>query len=157
MSSCSSACAVLCCVSQTCACVGSTRITHIQCADAHSPSGLAHSLSRGNIVFLQYVFLNDVPFTTEFKEAVTEAVYPTSVSFGDIPHEQWSIPSWINTTKMEEGMAYMKAKGVIYGDNLSYRHMCRYNSGFFFRHPLVMKYDYYWRIGVLHRRFLAPL
>ena len=26
------------------------------------------------------------------------------------------------------------------------RHMCRYNSGFFFRHPLMMKYAWYWRV-----------
>ena len=26
---------------------------------------------------------------------------------------------------------------VPYGDSLSYRLMCRYNSGFFFRHPLL--------------------
>src|SRR5579859_3109170 len=24
--------------------------------------------------------------------------------------------------------------------------MCRYNSGFFFRHPLMMKYAWYWRV-----------
>ncbi|KAJ9104260.1 Glycolipid 2-alpha-mannosyltransferase 1 [Naganishia cerealis] len=24
--------------------------------------------------------------------------------------------------------------------------MCRFNSGFFFRHPLLASYDYYWRI-----------
>lgn len=24
--------------------------------------------------------------------------------------------------------------------------MCRFNSGFFFRHPLLDDYDYYWRV-----------
>ena len=24
--------------------------------------------------------------------------------------------------------------------------MCRFNSGFFFRHPLLQKYRYYWRV-----------
>lgn len=28
----------------------------------------------------------------------------------------------------------------------SYRFMCRYQSGFFYRHPLLTEYDYYWRI-----------
>ena len=92
--------------------------------------------------------MNDVPFTETFKTAIREAVNPhSSVTFGDIPESEWSIPEWINTTKMEEGMASMKRAGVVYGDSLSYRHMCRYNSGFFFRHPLVMQYDYYWRVG----------
>lgn len=100
---------------------------------------------------MQYVLLNDVPFNETFKAAIQEAVNPvSSVTFGDIPQSEWSIPEWINTTKMEEEMASMKAAGVIYGDSLSYRHMCRYNSGFFFRHPLVMTYDYYWRVGASH-------
>ena len=24
--------------------------------------------------------------------------------------------------------------------------MCRFNSGFFFRHPLLQQYKYYWRV-----------
>jgi alpha 1,2-mannosyltransferase len=35
---------------------------------------------------------------------------------------------------------------VIYGHSVPYRNMCRFNSGFFFRHPLLAKYDYYWRV-----------
>jgi hypothetical protein len=38
---------------------------------------------------------------------------------------------------------------VIYGGSESYRHMCRYESGFFFRHPLMMNYEYYWRVFTL--------
>ena len=29
---------------------------------------------------------------------------------------------------------------------LSYRHMCRWNSGFFYLHPALADYDYYWRV-----------
>jgi alpha 1,2-mannosyltransferase len=129
---------------------------------------------------LQYVLLNDVPFTDHFKQTVREVVFPASVSFGGIPEEEWSIPPcacfsflptaarhvpvckatsthgtgcrWINAFEVNRSMARMKAKGVIYGDSLSYRHMCRYFSGFFFRHPLVMSYGYYWRIGVPQKR-----
>ncbi|KAF9002075.1 nucleotide-diphospho-sugar transferase [Cyathus striatus] len=35
---------------------------------------------------------------------------------------------------------------IIYGGSVSYRNMCRFNSGFFFKHPLVQKYRWYWRI-----------
>lgn len=28
--------------------------------------------------------------------------------------------------------------------------MCRYQSGFFFRHELLAEYDYYWRLGGLY-------
>ncbi|GMG27171.1 unnamed protein product [Ambrosiozyma monospora] len=40
----------------------------------------------------------------------------------------------------------MKENGIIYGDSISYRHMCRYESGFFFRHPLLDDYEWYWRV-----------
>lgn len=40
----------------------------------------------------------------------------------------------------------MIRKKVIYGHSVPYRNMCRYNSGFFFRHPLLEQYDYYWRV-----------
>jgi alpha 1,2-mannosyltransferase len=40
----------------------------------------------------------------------------------------------------------MEEEGVLYGGSLSYRFMCRYNSGFFFRHPLALPYKYYWRV-----------
>ena len=36
--------------------------------------------------------------------------------------------------------------GVLYGTSESYRHMCRFNSGFVFDHPLLKDYDWYWRI-----------
>ncbi|KAI7652154.1 Alpha-1,2 mannosyltransferase, partial [Hortaea werneckii] len=40
----------------------------------------------------------------------------------------------------------MHERKIIYGDSISYRHMCRYESGFFFRHPLMMEYEWYWRV-----------
>jgi alpha 1,2-mannosyltransferase len=40
----------------------------------------------------------------------------------------------------------MAAENVIYGDSVSYRNMCRFNSGFFYRHELLSNYDYYWRV-----------
>ncbi|KAJ1834504.1 hypothetical protein IWW55_005559 [Coemansia sp. RSA 2706] len=92
-----------------------------------------------------YVFLNDVPFTDEFM-AETAAMTRANVSFGTIPHEHWSYPSWINQTRARESRQRLHAQGVFYALSESYRHMCRFNSGFFFRHPLVQDLDYYWRI-----------
>ncbi|KAJ4154717.1 alpha-1,2-mannosyltransferase ktr1, partial [Fusarium falciforme] len=40
----------------------------------------------------------------------------------------------------------MGEKRIIYGDSISYRHMCRFESGFFYRHPLMDDYDWYWRV-----------
>ena len=46
----------------------------------------------------------------------------------------------------------MELKKVFKGSILSYHHMCRYYSGFFFRHSLTLKYDYYWRLDT-HVKF----
>ncbi|KAI9296767.1 glycosyltransferase family 15 protein [Neoconidiobolus thromboides FSU 785] len=92
-----------------------------------------------------YVFLNDVPFTSDFKEQV-QALTSAEVEFGLIPKEHWGIPSFINETKAKQSWEQMASDGVLYGGSESYRHMCRFESGFFYRHELVQKYDYYWRV-----------
>lgn len=92
-----------------------------------------------------YVFLNDVPFNERFKSAMRK-LSGNKMSFGTVPTEHWSYPSWINVTRADEARADMERRDIIYGGSLSYRHMCRYNSGFFYRHPLLQSYDYYWRV-----------
>ncbi|KAJ1960221.1 hypothetical protein IWQ62_004310, partial [Dispira parvispora] len=90
-----------------------------------------------------YVFLNDKPFTNGFKKTIRKYT-KSNVTFGLVPKEHWSYPSWINQTLASEARYNMR--DVMYGDSESYRHMCRYQSGFFFRHPLLESYDYYWRV-----------
>ncbi|KIJ05180.1 glycosyltransferase family 15 protein, partial [Paxillus involutus ATCC 200175] len=92
-----------------------------------------------------YVLLNDEPFDEEFKRRVS-VLSPAPMEFGLIPHDHWNAPSWIDEQKATEARKKMGEDGIIYGDNLSYRNMCRFNSGFFFRHPLLQKYRYYWRV-----------
>jgi len=92
-----------------------------------------------------YVFLNDSVFTEQFKTEMRKLTNST-LEFGLIPKEHWSYPSWINVTQADAARADMEKRRVIYGGSLSYRHMCRYNSGFFFRHPLLDKYEFYWRV-----------
>ncbi|KAJ2699001.1 hypothetical protein H4218_002919 [Coemansia sp. IMI 209128] len=92
-----------------------------------------------------YVFLNNDPFSDEFKEKIASVV-SGECHFGLIPHEHWSYPEYINQTKAAEVREDMKMRKVIYGDNESYRHMCRYESGFFFRHRLMEQYKWYWRV-----------
>lgn len=43
-------------------------------------------------------------------------------------------------------LEYLGAIGVGKGWMISYRHMCRWNSGFFYRHPKLRDYDWYWRV-----------
>ncbi|KAJ1928440.1 alpha 1,2-mannosyltransferase 2.4.1 [Tieghemiomyces parasiticus] len=114
----------------------------------HELFGLGRSLQqleqRFNHQFnYPYVFLNDEPFDDDFKR-VAAAVVSGNVSFGLIPKEHWSYPSWIDLNKAAAGRK--KLKNIIYGPSESYRHMCRFNSGFFFHHPLLAQYEYYWRV-----------
>lgn len=92
-----------------------------------------------------YVFLNDVPFTEGFKK-FTRALTNAKTEYGLIPKKQWSVPDYIDTEFLEERLEEMEDDEIAYGGSLSYRHMCRYESGFFFRHKLLDKYDYYWRV-----------
>ncbi|KAI1608156.1 alpha 1,2-mannosyltransferase [Exophiala viscosa] len=92
-----------------------------------------------------WVFLNDKPFDETFKK-VTSALASGKTHYGEIPTEQWSFPSWIDQKKAEAVREDMRRRKIIYGDSISYRHMCRFESGFFFRHPLMLQFEYYWRV-----------
>ncbi|KAK0233500.1 glycosyltransferase family 15 protein [Armillaria fumosa] len=92
-----------------------------------------------------WVFLNEEEFTDEFKSRISAAI-SSPVSFGLIPREHWYQPHWIDETLAAAGRKKMAAANIIYADSVPYRNMCRFNSGFFFRHPLLQPYRYYWRV-----------
>lgn len=92
-----------------------------------------------------WVFLNDEDFTQEFKD-LTTAIVSGKTKYGKIPKEHWSYPEWIDQNKAAETRRVMKEKNIIYGDLESYRHMCRFESGFFWRNELMEEYDWYWRV-----------
>ncbi|KAI8332912.1 nucleotide-diphospho-sugar transferase [Chlamydoabsidia padenii] len=92
-----------------------------------------------------YVFLNDDYFTDEFVQEIS-SLTSTQVNFGKVDQQMWGYPSHINQTRAALQRSELAAQGVPYADSESYRHMCRFQSGFFFRHPLLDAYDYYWRI-----------
>ncbi|GAO15981.1 uncharacterized protein UV8b_04477 [Ustilaginoidea virens] len=92
-----------------------------------------------------WVFLNDAVFDDVFK-SVTTSLVSGKTYYGKIGPEHWGYPDWIDQEKAKKARQEMAEKKVIYGDSESYRHMCRFESGFFFRQPLMMNYDYYWRV-----------
>ncbi|KAJ7074768.1 glycosyltransferase family 15 protein [Mycena amicta] len=92
-----------------------------------------------------FVLLNDEPFTDEFKRRVS-AVASGPVMYGQVPKEHWVQPDWIDEDRATKGRDALVAENVIYGGSVSYRNMCRFNSGFFFKHPLMENYRWYWRI-----------
>jgi alpha 1,2-mannosyltransferase len=92
-----------------------------------------------------WVFLNDKEFNEDFKRLTTALVSGTA-HYGVIPKEHWSFPEFIDQDKARAVREDMAQRKIIYGDSVSYRHMCRYESGFFFRHPLMLNYEWYWRV-----------
>lgn len=92
-----------------------------------------------------WTFLNDDLFTDEFKRLTTGMASGT-VEYGQVPHSDWSLPDHIDPDKFEECLNDYSERGVIYGPSKSYRHMCRFNSGFFYRQKIMEKYDWYWRV-----------
>ncbi|KAH6632397.1 nucleotide-diphospho-sugar transferase [Chaetomium tenue] len=92
-----------------------------------------------------WVFLNDKEFDETFK-TVTTSLVSGKTHYGLIPKEHWSFPDWIDQEKAKKVREDMKERKIIYGDSISYRHMCRFESGFFFRQELMLNYEYYWRV-----------
>ncbi|KZS90708.1 glycosyl transferase [Sistotremastrum niveocremeum HHB9708] len=92
-----------------------------------------------------WIFLNEEPFTEEFKERIRDVV-SGEVEFGLIPKEHWFQPEDIDEKRAYRGRWELIMKGIIYADSVSYRNMCRFNSGFFYRHELLQKYKWYWRV-----------
>ncbi|BGP38146.1 hypothetical protein JCM10449v2_002073 [Rhodotorula kratochvilovae] len=92
-----------------------------------------------------WVFINDEPFDEEFKKGV-RSMTRSEVFFAQIPKEHWSYPDWVNQTYAAEERQKMVDEHVIYGGSESYRHMCRFNSGFFFQQPILDSFDWYWRV-----------
>lgn len=83
--------------------------------------------------------MNDVPFDDNFKK-YTSGIISGKAEYGLIPKSQWKDHGdWIDEEKATKAREEMAKNNVIYGDSVPYREMCRYQSGFFFRHPLLDK------------------
>ncbi|TKX27651.1 alpha-1,2 mannosyltransferase KTR1 [Elsinoe australis] len=141
----------------------STGLTHNSLSDAPRMNATFVTLARNSDVWdisrsirqvedrfnhqfhYDWVFLNDEAFDDTFKK-VTSALTSGKAKYGLIPKEHWSFPEWIDQEKAKQVREDMARRKIIYGDSVSYRHMCRYESGFFFRHPLMLEYEWYWRV-----------
>ncbi|KAG5728003.1 Glycolipid 2-alpha-mannosyltransferase [Termitomyces sp. T112] len=92
-----------------------------------------------------YVFLNENPFEESFKKRVSKLT-DAKVEFGLIPREHWFQPDSIDEVRASAAREDMAKNNVIYGGSVPYRNMCRFNSGFFYKHELLKPYKYYWRV-----------
>ncbi|EFX05194.1 alpha-mannosyltransferase [Grosmannia clavigera kw1407] len=92
-----------------------------------------------------YVFLNDGDFNQTFKDVIRNFT-SGEVEFGKVGPEMWGYPDWIDPKVAKEGIAKQGDAAVMYGGLESYHAMCRFYSGFFYKHPLLAKYEWYWRL-----------
>jgi len=92
-----------------------------------------------------YVFLNDGDFNSTFKETIQNYTSGT-VEFGTIDPGMWGYPDWVDMNVAKEGIRKQGDAAIMYGGMESYHHMCRFYSGFFYKHELLQKYKWYWRL-----------
>jgi Glycolipid 2-alpha-mannosyltransferase len=92
-----------------------------------------------------YVFLNDGDFEQSFKDTITNYT-SAPAEFGKIDPSMWGYPDWIDHEVAREGIRKQGDDAIMYGGMESYHHMCRFYSGFFYRHELLDKYEWYWRL-----------
>ncbi|RPA98168.1 glycosyl transferase [Choiromyces venosus 120613-1] len=92
-----------------------------------------------------YVFLNDEEFNETFKSTIINYT-SGSVEFGSIPKTMWGFPDWVDKDEATESIAKQGDAAIMYGGMASYHHMCRFYSGFFYKHELLAKYEWYWRL-----------
>ena len=85
-----------------------------------------------------YVFYNNEEFTNEFKQEIRKHTNST-IEFVLVKKEHWNVPEWIDKIKLNKSLQSI-------GHSVNYRQMCRFNSGFFFRDKVVLKYDYFMRL-----------
>ncbi|KAI9894336.1 MAG: alpha-1,2-mannosyltransferase (Kre5) [Vezdaea aestivalis] len=93
-----------------------------------------------------YVFLNDGEFNSTFKETILNHTVGSLVEFGKIESSMWGYPDWADHSVAQEGIAKQGDAAIMYGGMESYHHMCRFYSGFFYKHKLLEKYEWYWRL-----------
>ncbi|KAG9230554.1 glycosyltransferase family 15 protein [Amylocarpus encephaloides] len=92
-----------------------------------------------------WIFFNDQPFTEEFK-AATRNLTSAPCHYQIIPKEHWSMPEWIDENRLINSLEYLGTTGAGKEWLIRYHHMHRWNSGFFYKHPFLKDYDWYWRV-----------
>lgn len=92
-----------------------------------------------------WIFLSDTEFDDNFKAAVAQHT-TSDVKFGLISPELWQFSPQTDEDFIKETIEGQGDRGVKYGKLESYHRMCRFYSGFFYKHPLVQQVDWYWRV-----------
>ena len=70
-----------------------------------------------------WVFLNDDDFDERFKN-LTTALTSGRARYGKIDSAHWGFPEFIDQNEAAKAREEMHKKKILYGDSVSYRHMC---------------------------------
>ncbi|KAH9444791.1 hypothetical protein MJO29_012919 [Puccinia striiformis f. sp. tritici] len=93
-----------------------------------------------------WVFLSEKPFSPDFTLAI-KSMTRSQVFFGLIPSRQRTYPSHIDRRRATRAQKAMgSSKKTSHSDDQSHRHISHFHSGHFFRHPLLLDFNYYWRV-----------
>ncbi|KAM9924725.1 hypothetical protein OXX59_004334 [Metschnikowia pulcherrima] len=90
-----------------------------------------------------WVFLNDVPFDDDFIDQTT-AMASGKTYYELIPAKDWNPPPHIDMKRLDDNIA--SSQHIIYGFSKSYRNMCHFNSGHFYRQKRLLQYEWYFRV-----------
>ncbi|KAF8884803.1 nucleotide-diphospho-sugar transferase [Infundibulicybe gibba] len=85
-----------------------------------------------------YVLLTEAEISPELQDKISWATEGRA-TVANLPAEMWDVPEWLDRRKIQESLD-------IIGYSLGYRSMCRFYSGFFWKHPALSKYDWIWRL-----------
>ncbi|KAJ9466058.1 O-glycoside alpha-1 [Diplonema papillatum] len=114
----------------------------LETMDRHVPS------SRG----YPHAFFSETRFRADVQRAVRRVLCnkTAAVSFELIPPEHWRLPDGLDEALYSSRLAAFANDSHLHSvphiTSRSYRLMCRWYSGFFFKHPALQAYDYYFRV-----------
>lgn len=92
-----------------------------------------------------WVFLNDEPFDIDFIEQTT-LMASGKTYYELVSSEDWNPPPFIDKDKLEKNLVDAAREGILYGGSKSYRNMCHFNSGYFFKQKRLLDFDWYFRV-----------
>jgi mannosyltransferase len=82
---------------------------------------------------------NEVAALTDEIKAKVHYITEGRVTFATTTPESWGVPNNLDQARVNASLQNI-------GFTLGYRSMCRYYSGFFWRHPALAPYDWLWRL-----------
>ncbi|KAF8588713.1 glycosyltransferase family 15 protein [Ramaria rubella] len=85
-----------------------------------------------------YVVLTEANITEEMQQKV-DWITEGRATFADLPAGMWGPPEFLDKSKIEESLKTI-------GFSPGYHSMCRFYSGFFWRHPAIAQYEWIWRL-----------